>query len=51
MKGKEAKLYAIQSGTLEFNASPKPKYIVSIMQMIPIRVYSFVLKRNLSTSN
>ena len=51
MKGKEAKVYAIQYGTLELNANPKPKYMATIMQMIPIRVYCFVLKRNLSTSN
>jgi hypothetical protein len=39
MKGNEAKPYAICPGSLESKASPKPKYIASITQMIPIRTY------------
>jgi hypothetical protein len=50
MNGKEAEPYAIWMGNLEFSANPRPKYIVIIMQMIPITTYSFVIKRNLSTS-
>lgn len=51
MNGKEAEPYAVRIGTLEFSANPRPKYIVNIMQMIPMITYSFVIKRNLSTSN
>ena len=36
MKGNKAKLYAIWTGTLEFNANPKPKYIASItLDLVP----------------
>ena len=46
MKGKETKVYTIKVDRLELNTNPKPKYIVSIMQMIPIRTYSLILKTN-----
>ena len=36
MKGNKAKLFAIWTGTLEFNANPKPKYIASItLDLVP----------------
>ena len=41
MNGKEAEPYAIWMGNLEFSANPRPKYIVIIMQIIPITTYSF----------
>lgn len=51
MNGKEAEPYAICMGNLELSANPRPKYIVNITQMIPMITYSFVIRRNLSTSN
>ena len=51
MNGKEAEPYAIRMGILEFSANPRPRYIVNITQIIPMVTYSFVIKRNLSTSN
>jgi len=51
MKGKEGKLYATGIVTVELKASPKAKYIASITQVIPTKIYCLVLRRNLSTSN
>ncbi len=51
MKGKEAKPYAICTGSLEFSTNPRLKYIAIIMQKIPNIVYPFVVERKLSTSN
>jgi hypothetical protein len=51
MNGKEAKPYAISIGKLEFSANPRPKYIATIKQKIPIIAYLFVVNNNLFTSN
>jgi len=51
IKGNKARPYAISVGTLEFNDKPRPRYMASITQMIPIRVYFLVAKRYFSTSN
>jgi hypothetical protein len=51
MAGKEAKLYAIGSGSLEVKANPNRMYMANVMQIIPIRTGFFVLERNFSTSS
>ena len=51
MEGKEAKLYATWTGSLEFNAKPKPMPIANVMHRIPIVTGFLALERNLSTSS
>ena len=50
-KGKDAAPYATSVGTLEFNDNPRPRYMASITQIIPIVTYSLVTRRNYATSN